>query len=273
MNNIPAIIDDVLHVIKKCSRQTILSGLSASSNVEKNQKKSASDIATQDDREIEKQLRQSLSHIFPTALIIGEESVYESPELLSQAEAASLSIIIDPIDGTWHYAHGSNLVGVMIAILKNGRCIFGVIYDPLNDEFIYAVEGEGAFVRTKDNVTKSVAISANSPNIGLCSPFHFNDAKIREVISSWMNNYDRVFSLSCSSFEYKMILNGGASFYLTHESPKPWDHLAGVLIVNEAGGYAAKIDNTEYLLSDKDNNLLVCSSEKIWQQIVTQLPL
>ncbi|GEA51733.1 inositol monophosphatase [Vibrio inusitatus NBRC 102082] len=273
MHNIQDYIDDVFKIIKNCSREIILQGLSTTSDIEINQKTSASDIATKDDREIERKLREALYRVFPTAVIIGEESVHDKPELLKKAEDSSLAIIIDPIDGTWHYAHGSNLVGVMLSILQNGECILGVIYDPLNDEFIYGVKGEGAYVITKNNITHRVAITNSLPNIGLCSPFHFKDINTRTSISKWMNNFDRVFSLSCSSFEYKMILNGGASFYLTHESPKPWDHLAGVLIINEAGGYAAKIDNTEYKLSDRENNLLVCSSKIHWQKIVSKLPI
>ena len=40
----------------------------------------------------------------------------------------------------------------------------------------------------------------------------------------------------------------------------PWDHLAGVLISQEAGGYAARLDGSPYLPSHVDGGLLVATS-------------
>ena len=45
----------------------------------------------------------------------------------------------------------------------------------------------------------------------------------------------------------------------------PWDHLAGTLIVEEAGGYAAKIDGTPYLPNQRSGGLLLATDPESWR--------
>jgi fructose-1,6-bisphosphatase/inositol monophosphatase family enzyme len=45
----------------------------------------------------------------------------------------------------------------------------------------------------------------------------------------------------------------------------PWDHLAGTLIVEEAGGYAARLDGLPYRPSHRDGGLLVTGDAESWQ--------
>ncbi len=44
----------------------------------------------------------------------------------------------------------------------------------------------------------------------------------------------------------------------------PWDHLAGALISEEAGGYVAKLDGSKYLPSDLSGGLLVATDIDSW---------
>ena len=50
----------------------------------------------------------------------------------------------------------------------------------------------------------------------------------------------------CAAHEYRLIASGHAHFVL-YNKLMPWDHLAGVLIHQEAGGYAARLDGSAYL--------------------------
>lgn len=44
----------------------------------------------------------------------------------------------------------------------------------------------------------------------------------------------------------------------------PWDHLAGTLIVQEAGGHVARFDGSPYLPSHTDGGLLVATDPDSW---------
>ena len=47
----------------------------------------------------------------------------------------------------------------------------------------------------------------------------------------------------------------------------PWDHLAGVLISQEAGAYAARLDGAPYLPSHVDGGLLVAINRDAWAEL------
>ena len=49
----------------------------------------------------------------------------------------------------------------------------------------------------------------------------------------------------CAAHEYRLIASGHAHFAL-YNKMMPWDHLAGVLIHQEAGGHAARLDGSAY---------------------------
>jgi fructose-1,6-bisphosphatase/inositol monophosphatase family enzyme len=44
----------------------------------------------------------------------------------------------------------------------------------------------------------------------------------------------------------------------------PWDHAAGTLFVNEAGGRCARLDGSPYLVGDDRKGLLGASSPRLW---------
>ena len=77
----------------------------------------------------------------------GEEDVPPGKEASAAAIDAKLSVntlgetssskylwIVDPIDGTTNFVHGSPLCGPSIAVSYEGELIVGVIYDPYRKE-------------------------------------------------------------------------------------------------------------------------------------------
>ena len=51
----------------------------------------------------------------------------------------------------------------------------------------------------------------------------------------------------------------------------PWDHLAGVLIHQEAGGHAARFDGSAYLPSHISGGLIVAPDKTSWAEIKREL--
>ena len=47
-----------------------------------------------------------------------------------------MAIIIDPVDGTWNYARGLALFGVILAVTRYGIPVYGLLYDPVIDDWI-----------------------------------------------------------------------------------------------------------------------------------------
>ncbi len=79
---------------------------------------------TEIDRNTELLLRKLIKEKFPTHGIIGEEFGKEN-------ESAEYVWVIDPIDGTKSFITGVPLFGTIIALLKNGEPILGLIDQPI----------------------------------------------------------------------------------------------------------------------------------------------
>ncbi len=79
---------------------------------------------TEIDRNTELMLRESIKMKFPSHGIIGEEFGREN-------DGAEFVWVIDPIDGTKSFITGVPLFGTIIALLKNGEPILGLIDQPI----------------------------------------------------------------------------------------------------------------------------------------------
>jgi len=69
--------------------------------------------------------------------------------------------------------------------------------------------------------------------------------------------------LRCSCHEYRLLAQGAAEFVLS-DRLNPWDHAAGVLICQRAGGVARMLDGRAYDTSITDGVLLCAGSEAAW---------
>ena len=79
---------------------------------------------TEIDRNTELMLRESIKRKFPSHGIIGEEFGREN-------DSAEFVWVIDPIDGTKSFITGVPLFGTIVALLKNGEPILGLIDQPI----------------------------------------------------------------------------------------------------------------------------------------------
>jgi len=47
----------------------------------------------------------------------------------------------------------------------------------------------------------------------------------------------------------------------------PWDHLAGCLLVAEAGGHVAKADGSSYTPRDRGGSLIAACDPGLWRDV------
>ena len=52
--------------------------------------------------------------------------------------------------------------------------------------------------------------------------------------------------------------------FLMYNKLMPWDHLAGTLISQEAGAYAARFDGSPYLPNQVSGGLLLAPDKETW---------
>lgn len=225
------------------------------------EEKSPGDLVTIADRLSEQALSIGLSKIIGDAKIVGEEACADNPDILEYL-LAEQCWIIDPIDGTGNYARGHGAFGIIIALSQNNQTIAGWMYDPIKDRLCHAYLGRGAYI---DNVPiKANDIIKNLPIAALATGYMKPQQK-EDILSRANGNYEIVPIPMCAAEQYPLLALGTHNISI-FERTLPWDHAAGILFLNEAGGKAARWDGSDYRPADKDTGLLGASSPKLWEQ-------
>lgn len=71
-------------------------------------------------------------------VIIDEESIDTlEGKLFEKFNNTEYQFILDPIDGTLNYSSGLPFYGILLAVFKKGKPLYGFIYAPALDEFVY----------------------------------------------------------------------------------------------------------------------------------------
>lgn len=227
-------------------------------------KSGPADLVTIADRRTEAAISAALKRDWPEASVIGEEAVSENPKLLDQIQTSEWTVVLDPVDGTWNYARGLAVFGVIVAVLHHGRTVWGALYDPLLDDWVEV--GEDTRFVTADGCNRVMRCSSEGRLDHMTGyvPLFLFEAEHRAKLGATFASFGRVQSLRCACHEYRMLVQGHVDFKLTR-GLNPWDHLAGALAVQKAGGVVRLLDGRDYLPEHRNGPLLVAGSETAWE--------
>jgi fructose-1,6-bisphosphatase/inositol monophosphatase family enzyme len=222
-------------------------------------KSASDDLVTEADLAAEDAITKALSQDFPEALIVGEEAVAADAAALDALPEAKLAFVIDPVDGTWNFAAGLSTFGVILAVMEHGQTVMGLLYDPVLDDWVMARKGQGAwFGRPSEPEARRLALSGGGPietATGLVTPFNF-ERHLRARLAAQLTGFSRVDGYRCSCHEYRMLVQGRFRFGLSGNT-KVWDHAAGALAMEEAGGHGCMLDGRPYTPCNTSGRFLV----------------
>ena len=190
-------------------------------------------IVTEIDKQSEQMILKTLRSNFPDCDYVTEET-----DIAQSGKACRW--IIDPLDGTTNYAHGYSCFCVSIALEVEGRVRLGVVYAPYYEELFYAVEGKGAWLKSKTGKKRlQVSKVTDLEKSLLVTGFPYS---VREESASLFALFERMV-LSAQGVRR----DGSAALDLSYVAAgrfdgfwetnlRPWDTAAGQLMVREAGG-------------------------------------
>ena len=224
--------------------------------------KAADDLVTVADNEAEAALSEGLANIDPLPAIVGEEAAHADPAVLNGLSGQCW--IVDPIDGTHNFAHGHGPFGILIALAENGFCQSGWIYDCLTERFCHAHRNDGAFLNGEP---VSARPTGEDPPVAAISMI-FLTAEQQELVNRNLAPHYRLVDIPrCAAEQYPRLAlgeNDVSSFKRT----LAWDHAAGDLWLNEAGGKSARLDGSAYRVDEQDRpGLIAASSPAIWEEL------
>jgi fructose-1,6-bisphosphatase/inositol monophosphatase family enzyme len=226
--------------------------------------KGGNDPVTVADRDAEALLREGLSQIDDTLAFVGEEAAHADPTILDRLDRPCW--IVDPIDGTRNFAAGKQPFGIIIARAQGGEAQSGWIYDCLTGRYCVAHLGHGA---TIDGETIAAKPTGRTPPLGAISLI-FMDEERREATKRHVApSYDLVDIPYCAAEQYPRLALGTNDVSI-FERTLAWDHAAGVLWLNEAGGMAARPDGSPYRVDEVERTgLLGAASPALWDELAT----
>ena len=229
--------------------------------------KAVDDVVTIADHESEAILAEGLAKLLPDATIVGEEAAHANPSLLERLGDA-LCWIIDPVDGTNNFAAGKPPFGVLVALAEAGETIGGWILDPLSGRFCHARRCEGAFLNGQRIQART---SGTEPPIAAISLI-FTDPTRRTALKTQIApHYTLVDIPRCAAEQYPRLALGQNDVSI-FERTYAWDHAAGVLFLNEAGGKAARPDGTPYRVDQGERKgLLGAASPALWEELAERM--
>lgn len=190
-------------------------------------KTSPQDIVSEADRQVEQIIRQGLATCFPDDSILGEEH-----GLI--AGTSEYTWLIDPIDGTSPFLHGLRNWCVVIALLHGEKPILGLIYDPSSKELFSAIAGRGALLN--DHPIR--VDTSSSIDQGLTSISAVTDvpaAEVAKMIETLHNAGGAFIRLGSAALTLAFVATGRLVGYYEPRLHS-WDCIAGLLLVEEAGG-------------------------------------
>lgn len=263
-------LDKVTEILKECAALHILPRHQKLKSHEIRAKSGPHDLVTAADVESEIHLTKILPALIPGSTVIGEEAVSEGRTDLKKAMASDGPIwVIDPVDGTNNFANGGDQFGMLLALVEKGETRAGWIYDIPKREMTVAELGGGAFTegrRLKIDAPKSPKLE----NLSAYMPFKGSTPEMQKSLKDAQKLLKETAPLFSAVHIYLAIVEGKRDFVMMSKL-KPWDHLPGVLMVNEAGGYAAKWDQTPYRPRDADRpGITAAASKEIWDLTFNQ---
>ena len=199
-------------------------------------RKGPGDFVSRADTRAEEIVREALTFARPNYGWLGEESG-ETP-----GKDPTRRWIVDPLDGTSNFLHGLPHWAISIGLEYKREVISGIIYDPLRDELFFAEKGTGAWMnqtrlRVSGRTRMEDCLFATGAPTSKNNPANH---AIRDL-AALMPVSGGVRRLGAAALDLAYVAAGRVDGFWQRDL-KIWDMAAGIVIVQEAGGFVEAMD-------------------------------
>jgi myo-inositol-1(or 4)-monophosphatase len=223
--------------------------------------KTAIDFCTEADRAVEQFVRAQIAGAYGEA-VFGEEYGGD-PDGVGEGGLW----VVDPIDGTTEFIHGTPRWCVSLAYIHQNAIELGVIYEPAGGRLFSARAGDGAFLNGRP-----ISVS------------HLAHGAVPVVEVGWserrsLDSYcDFLHMLVASRMEFRRRGSGalgladvacGINDAYVELHINSWDALAGILLVREAGGWT-----NDFLAGNglANGNRIIAATPELQDRLLALLP-
>src|SRR5215208_4658705 len=225
---------------------------------------------TQADRIANELIVSGLKREFPADGILAEESVDTKRRL-----EKSRVWMVDPLDGTNGFIAGNGDFAVQIGLAEEGRCVLGVVYQPLTGVLYRAVTGQGTWIERPQLPSQRAMVSdkKNLSMMRLAASRSHRSPRMNKVVAR-LGFRDEVQRGSVG-IKVGLLVEQQCDVYIHLSSrTKQWDTCAPEVILTEAGGRMTDLFGypLKYNVPEVQNrNGLVASNGAAHDQIIETL--
>ncbi len=230
--------------------------------------KTPGEIMTIVDTNVEAWLTQHLPRIGPNYRVIGEEHAATNPEIL-RGLATESYWLVDPLDGTSNFVEGTQNYGTMVALVERGQVVNSWILQPSTD-ILYTAQINGGARRNGVHLSVPGKSHAVADLVGdVLTRFLPEDLKRRMEENAF--RFKAIGSgTKSAAVDYPAVANGSRDF-VVYWRVLPWDHVAGALLLREAGGTAIRTDRSNFPDGKDVEGLVIGRSSAIAERVLTDL--
>ena len=254
----------VASLIREAASEEILPRFSALDPADVAEK-APNDFVTAADLAMEKRLGRILADLLPGSVVLGEEAFAADPRLAEALVGTDPVWVIDPLDGTANFAAGVPLFAVIVALVTGGETRAGWIYDPVGGRMAMGSQGDGA---SMDGRRLAIVRPHNLYHMtGSIYGRRFRESEAYGRL--WARGRGRlglVFNTRSVGQEYLARFWGRMHFGV-YTRLNPWDHAAGCLLHQEAGGHVALFNGTPYRPTQSTPGMIVAPDQMVWDDI------
>lgn len=245
--NIKELLVKTIDKVKKAGK--IISDNFYSKNKLNISEKGFANFVTEVDYAVQSYLIESLSSLVDGSSFLAEEG--EEQKL----EKEDKVWVLDPIDGTTNFIHKHPNVAISLAYIDQKKILFGIVYNPITQELYYGVKGEGAYLNDRKIQVSSTA-KLKEALIGLGLPYDRSKTDVNfECAKRIYAECHDLRRSGSAALDLCFTACGRLDGYFELEL-KPWDILAGKLILEEAGGRISDWNNEDIRLFESSYNVL-----------------
>lgn len=173
-----------------------------------------------------------LARLTPDIPVLSEEAVHAVPAGVRRQWPTLW--VVDPLDGTREFVKRNGEFTVNIALVVDGRPVFGVIQAPVTGVSWFGAPGEGAVRRDADATERTLRtrVAPPAPYRVAASRSHLDPRTA--ALMQRMGPSEPV--AMGSSLKFCLLAEGGMDVYPRFGPTSEWDTAAGQAILEAAGG-------------------------------------
>jgi len=188
------------------------------------------DSVTAADRDTQRRVLEELAALHPEEPVVGEEE-----EELKELPKRGPAWVVDPIDGTNNYVGGSREWATAVAFVEDGEPVAAVVEMPaLGDTY---AAGDGGTTLNGEPCTVSDEADPEAAQVVLPGFWAQDDrAPMTELFDQVVTTFGDIKRIGSAQASLAAVARGHYEGAVTNVPLHPWDSVAGVHLIREAGG-------------------------------------